>query len=47
VLCNGTRAEAEAMKQELTQFLSSELKLTLSEEKTKVTHLNAVGVSKG
>lgn len=40
VLCNGTRAEAEAMKQELTTFLSNELKLTLSEEKTKVTHLN-------
>jgi group II intron maturase/HNH endonuclease len=39
-LCNGTKEEAEAMKQELATFLRTELKLTLSEEKTKVTHLN-------
>ena len=39
-LCNGTREEAEAMKQELSTFLRTELKLTLSEEKTKITHLN-------
>ena len=40
VLCNGSRGDAEAMKQELSTFLRSDLKLTLSEEKTKVTHLN-------
>jgi RNA-directed DNA polymerase len=39
-LCNGTRADAEALKQELSTFLRNKLKLTLSEEKTKVTHLN-------
>jgi RNA-directed DNA polymerase len=39
-LCNGTRADAEALKQELATLLRAELKLTLSEEKTKVTHLN-------
>jgi len=40
VMCNGTRSEAEEMKRELQDFLSSELQLTLSMEKTKVTHLN-------
>jgi hypothetical protein len=29
-LCNGTKEEAEAMKQELATFLRTELKLTLS-----------------
>jgi group II intron reverse transcriptase/maturase len=40
VMCNGTRAQAEAMKEELSQFLSTELKLKLSKEKTKITHIN-------
>ena len=40
VLCNGSRAEAEALKEELTTFLHDTLKLTLSPEKTKITHLN-------
>jgi RNA-directed DNA polymerase len=40
VLCNGTKSEAEAMKEELYQFLTTGLKLKLSKEKTKVTHLN-------
>jgi group II intron reverse transcriptase/maturase len=40
VMCTGTKADAEAMKQELRRFLSEELKLTLSDEKTKVTHIN-------
>jgi RNA-directed DNA polymerase len=40
VLCNGTRDQAEAIRQELAQFLKDELKLTLSMEKTKVTHLD-------
>jgi len=38
VLCNGTKAEAHAMKKELGAFLST-MGLTLSEEKTKVTHI--------
>ncbi|WP_152054433.1 group II intron reverse transcriptase/maturase, partial [Tautonia marina] len=40
VMCNGTRAQAEAMKRDLQEFLSSELKLELSEEKTRITHVN-------
>jgi group II intron reverse transcriptase/maturase len=40
VLCNGTKGEAEAMKEELHEFLKNTLKLNLSKEKTKVTHLN-------
>jgi len=38
VLCNGTKAEAIAMKEELRSILSN-MGLTLSEEKTKVTHI--------
>src|SRR5215471_18025573 len=38
VLCNGTKAEAHAMKEELKELLST-MGLTLSEEKTKVTHI--------
>ena len=38
VLCNGTKAEAQAIKQELGEFLST-MGLTLSKEKTKVTHI--------
>jgi RNA-directed DNA polymerase len=38
VLCDGTKEQAEAMRQELHQFLRTELKLELSLEKTKVTH---------
>jgi 5-methylcytosine-specific restriction endonuclease McrA len=38
VLCNGTKAQAHAMKEELRGVLSS-MGLTLSEEKTKVTHI--------
>jgi RNA-directed DNA polymerase len=38
VLCNGTKAEAHAMKEELGGLLST-IGLTLSEEKTKVTHI--------
>ncbi len=39
LLCNGTRAQAEAMKEELYHFLKT-LRLKLSKEKTRVTHLN-------
>jgi RNA-directed DNA polymerase len=38
VLCNGTKAEALAMQEELKGILST-MGLTLSEEKTKVTHI--------
>jgi RNA-directed DNA polymerase len=38
VLCNGTKAEAQAIKEELKGLLST-MGLTLSEEKTKVTHI--------
>jgi group II intron reverse transcriptase/maturase len=38
VLCNGTKADALAMKEELKGLLST-MGLTLSEEKTKVTHI--------
>src|SRR5881296_215998 len=38
VLCNGTKAETLAMKEELKELLST-MGLTLSEEKTKVTHI--------
>jgi RNA-directed DNA polymerase len=40
VLCNGTKAEAHAMKEELKELLRT-MGLTLSEEKTKVTHITA------
>jgi RNA-directed DNA polymerase len=39
VLCDGTKAQAEVMREELYQFLKAELKLGLSLEKTKVTHV--------
>jgi RNA-directed DNA polymerase len=38
VLCNGTKAQAHAIKEELKGVLST-MGLTLSEEKTKVTHI--------
>ena len=38
VLCNGTRAEAQKFKEELGELLSN-MGLTLSEEKTKITHI--------
>jgi len=40
VLCNGTREEAETMREKLRKFLADELKLTLSMEKTRITHLD-------
>jgi RNA-directed DNA polymerase len=38
VLCNGTKAEAQSMKEELHHVLNG-MGLTLSEEKTKITHI--------
>jgi group II intron reverse transcriptase/maturase len=40
VLCNGTKEQAFALRDELRDLLENELRLTLSMEKTKVTHLN-------
>lgn len=40
VLCNGTQAQAEALREELYLFLKSTLRLELSQEKTRITHLN-------
>jgi RNA-directed DNA polymerase len=39
-LTNGTKTQAEEFKQELSEFLKIRLKLKLSDEKTKITHLN-------
>ena len=40
VLCDGRKAQAEALRQELYEYLAPELKLVLSMEKTKVTHVS-------
>lgn len=40
VLVDGTRVQAEVLRQELNQFLRAELKLELAMEKTKVTHVS-------
>jgi RNA-directed DNA polymerase len=40
VLCNGGKEKAEEMRAELYQFLKSKLRLELSKEKTKITHIN-------
>jgi RNA-directed DNA polymerase len=39
VLCSGSREQALAMREELRMFLDASLRLSLSLEKTKVTHL--------
>jgi RNA-directed DNA polymerase len=40
VLVNGTKEQVEEFKEELQDFLKKHLRLTLSKEKTKITHLN-------
>jgi RNA-directed DNA polymerase len=40
VLCNGSKADAEVMRERIREFLTVELKLTLSMEKTKITHVD-------
>ncbi len=40
VVSNSTIAEVRAVKEELKDFLSTSLHLELSEEKTKITHIN-------
>ncbi len=39
ILCNGNRKSAEEMKSQLQTFLMMKLSLTLSEEKTLITHV--------
>jgi RNA-directed DNA polymerase len=40
VLCNGTQEQALEMRKEIHDYLQKDLHLTLSLEKTKVTHIN-------
>lgn len=40
VVSNGTLAEVKAVKEELKDFLHTSLHLEMSEEKTKITHIN-------
>ena len=40
IVCNGTKVQAEILRDEIHGFLKEDLKLDLSLEKTKVTHLN-------
>ena len=40
VVSNGTKAEVKTIKQDIQQFLENKLHLTLSEEKTAITHVN-------
>jgi len=40
ILSNGTKEQAEELKEEVHNFLKGNLKLKLSLEKTKITHLN-------
>ena len=40
VMTNGCRKEAEAMREAIFEFLSRKLKLTVSTEKTKITHVD-------
>lgn len=40
VRCNGTKAQAEAWREELSLFRKSTLHLERSKDKTKITHLN-------
>jgi RNA-directed DNA polymerase len=40
VLINGTKEDAVAIREELSKFLKEKLRLDLSQEKTKITHLN-------
>jgi group II intron reverse transcriptase/maturase len=40
VLCNGTKEQTLELRERIREFLTTALRLTLSMEKTKVTHLN-------
>lgn len=40
ILCDGRKAQAEALKEKLNEFLETKLRLKLSKEKTKISHIN-------
>jgi RNA-directed DNA polymerase len=40
VLVHGTRAQAEAIKETAAMLLRDQLRLTLSPEKTRITHVD-------
>lgn len=40
ILSNGIKSQVEEMREEVRNFLSSDLRLTLSMEKTRITHIN-------
>lgn len=40
MLVHGTRSEAEALKAEIGELLARKLKMTLSDEKTHITHID-------
>jgi RNA-directed DNA polymerase len=40
ILCNGPKAEAQAIKADVQHFLETQLHLKLSEDKTRITHAN-------
>jgi RNA-directed DNA polymerase len=40
VICNGSKIQAEVLREELYSFLKTTLRLELSKEKTKITHLS-------
>jgi RNA-directed DNA polymerase len=40
ILSNGTKDQTEKLREEVRNFLAADLRLTLSMEKTKITHLN-------
>jgi hypothetical protein len=40
VLVRGTKAQAEALKEQTAELLSDRLRLTLSPEKTRITHVD-------
>lgn len=40
ILSNGTREQTEALREEVRNFLADSLRLSLSMEKTRITHLN-------
>ena len=47
IAVNGNKKDCENIKKELRQFLETELKLTLSEEKTLITHSSKKGTILG
>ena len=40
MLVHGTRSDAEALRAEIGQVLAEQLTMTLSEEKTHITHID-------